>query len=187
VPEQPPDDGFAEYVKEARPAIRRSAFMLVGDWYEADDLVQRTLIALYRRWNRLDGHDHLGGYVRTVMVRLVISDRRRHRWSREQTQDSLPEPPPEPDATRQIADRQLLIAALAELPPRQRSAIVLRYWEDLSVEETARTMGCSAATVRSQTARAMAILRRILLADSGQGTADRAQPPHSRPESHRPG
>lgn len=171
--EVPGDDGFTKYVEGARSSFRRSAFMLVGDWHEADDLVQRTLIALYRRWEGLDRRDDLGGYARTIMVRLVIDDRRKHRWLRELVQDPLPEPPPEADAAMKVADRHLLLAAVAELAPRQRIAVVLRYWEDLSVEETALVMGCSAATVRSQTARATAILRRRLLASFGQCIDDR--------------
>ncbi|WP_051830331.1 MULTISPECIES: SigE family RNA polymerase sigma factor [Streptomyces] len=165
------DDGFTQYVKESRPALRRAAFVLVGDWFEADDLVQRTLIAVYRRWAGLDRRDGLYGYTRTVMVRQFISERRGHRWSRELIQDPLPEPDPAPEDAARVGDRLLLLAALAGLAPRQRSLVFLRYWEDLSIEETARTLGCSQATVRSSTSRTLRILRDRL----GELYADRGR------------
>lgn len=152
-------EGFARYVVGARPTLRRNAFVLVGDWFAADDLVQQTLIALYRSWERLERHDALCTYTRTVMVRLFIDERRRHRWTRELLQDSVPEPVPEPEDTTRVGDRLVLLKALSALSVRQRSLVYLRYWEDLSIEDVARIMDCSAATVRSSTSRALRILR----------------------------
>ncbi|HJD84126.1 SigE family RNA polymerase sigma factor [Kitasatospora aureofaciens] len=165
------DDGFTQFVKEVRPRLRRNAFVLVGDWFEADDLVQRTLIAVYRRWDRLEQRDDLNAYTRTVMVRQFISERRGHRWSRELIQNPLPEPEPAPEDVACVGDRVLLLGALAELAPRQRSLVFLRYWEDLSIEETARTVGCSPATVRSSTSRTLRILRERLGALYSDDTA----------------
>lgn len=163
------EEGFSRYVRGARPALRRHAFVLVGDWFAADDLVQQTLITIYRRWERLERHGELAGYARTVMVRHFISDRRKHRWTRETLKDSLPEPDPAPEETARVGDRIVLLTALATLSPRQRSLIYLRYWDDLSVEEAARIMKCSSSTVRSSTSRALGILRGRLaeLAKSG--------------------
>ncbi|MFD4532218.1 SigE family RNA polymerase sigma factor [Kitasatospora sp. NPDC058397] len=157
-----PDDDFAQYVKEARLALRRNAFVLVGDWFAADDLVQQTLIALYRHWCQLERRDELSAYTRTVMVRLFISERRGRRWTREQTQDVLPEPEPAQEETYRVGDRLLLLAALSTLTPRQRSLVFLRYWEDLSIDETAQIMSCSPATVRSSTSRTLRLLREKL-------------------------
>jgi RNA polymerase sigma-70 factor (sigma-E family) len=156
------DDQFSRWVKQARSDLRRRAFLLCGDWFGADDLVQNTLIKLYRRWNDLERREELGAYTRTIMFRTFISERRTHRWSRELIQDRVPEPPPLADGQVHLGDRYLLLGALAQLGPRQRAAIILRYWEDLSVEETARTLGCSTATVRSQASRALTTLRCML-------------------------
>ncbi|ETK37136.1 SigE family RNA polymerase sigma factor [Microbispora sp. ATCC PTA-5024] len=156
------DDEFSRYVREARPALRRTAFLLSADWHEADDLVQRTLIALHRRWDTLRQRDKIAGYARTVMLRLIISDRRSHRWSREVLHDLPPEPDPSPDPYGLVLDRLLLMNALAGLGPRQRAAVVLRYWEDRTVEETASALGSEGSTVRSQTVRALASLRASL-------------------------
>ncbi|MER6712819.1 MULTISPECIES: SigE family RNA polymerase sigma factor [unclassified Streptomyces] len=156
------EEGFAQYVVSARPALRRNAFVLVGDWSAADDLVQQTLIALYRCWERLERHDALSGYTRTVMVRIYIDERRKLRWTREQLQGSLPEPEPEPGDVTRVGDRLVLLEALSTLSARQRSLVYLRYWEDLSIDEVAQIMGCSSATVRSSTSRAMRILREYL-------------------------
>lgn len=153
------EERFARYVVGARPALRRNAFVLVGDWFAADDLVQQTLITVYRSWERLDRHDALSAYTRTVMVRLFIDERRRHRWTRELLQGSLPEPQPAAEEMARVGDRMILLKALSTLSARQRSLVYLRYWEDLSIEEVARITDCSAATVRSSTSRALRILR----------------------------
>ncbi|GIH67816.1 SigE family RNA polymerase sigma factor [Sphaerimonospora thailandensis] len=160
------DDEFSRYVKEARPALRRAAFLLSSDWHEAEDLVQRTLMAIHRHWDNLERRDKITGYARAVMIRLISSDRRTHRWSREVLHERPPEPEPSPDPYARVVDRLLLMNALAALGPRQRTAVVLRYWEDRSVEETAGVMGSEGSTVRSQTVRALAALRSAL-ADDG--------------------
>ncbi|WP_063795257.1 MULTISPECIES: SigE family RNA polymerase sigma factor [Streptomyces] len=156
------EESFARYVVGARPALRRNAFVLVGDWFAADDLVQQTLIAVYRHWERLDRHDALSAYTRTVMVRLFIDERRKHRWTRELLQDSLPEPAPAPEELTRVGDRMVLLKALSDLTARQRGLVYLRYWEDLSVEDVAQIMGCSSSTVRGSTSRALRILRERL-------------------------
>lgn len=142
--------------------LRRNAFVLVGDWFAADDLVQQTLITVYRRWEHLERHEELSAYTRTVMVRTFISDRRKHRWTRELLRDSLPEPDPMPEEVNRVGDRIVLLAALAKLSSRQRCLVYLRYWEDLSIEESAQIMNCSSSTVRSSTSRALRTLRKHL-------------------------
>lgn len=93
------------------------------------------------------------------MVRLVIDERRRHRWTRELLHDSPPEPEPAPEETTRVGDRILLLKALSALSDRQRSLIYLRYWEDLSIEDVAQITGCSCATVRSSTSRTLRTVR----------------------------
>lgn len=165
------DDEFSRFVKQARPALRRVAFQLSADWHEAEDLVQRTLIAIHRHWDTLERRDKIGAYARTIMVRLLSSDRRAHRWSREVLHARPPEPEPLADPYARVVDRMLLMKALAALGPRQRAAVVLRYWEDRSVEETAGAMGSVGSTVRSQTVRALATLRSALTADGNSKDA----------------
>ncbi|WP_231509957.1 SigE family RNA polymerase sigma factor [Streptosporangium roseum] len=156
------EEEFSRYVKEARPGLRRTAFLLSSDWFEADDLVQRALIAIHGRWESLEHRDRITGYARTIMIRMIISDRRSHRWSREALAGVLPEPEPAGDPYVLLSDRLVLMRALTVLGPRQRAAVVLRYWEDRSVEETALVMGSGGSTVRSQTARALSTLRSVL-------------------------
>jgi RNA polymerase sigma-70 factor (sigma-E family) len=157
-----PDSGFTQYVKAIQPDMRRQAYLLCGDWYEADDLVQQTLIKVLLRWETLDRRDELAAYTRTVLVRTFISDHRASRWSREFLADRLPEPDPLPDIQERLADRLLLLDAVARLGPRQRAAIILRFWEHLSAEEAAATLGCSETTIRSNTLRALVRLRSLL-------------------------
>jgi RNA polymerase sigma-70 factor (sigma-E family) len=154
------DDGFSEYVKQARSELRRRAFLLCGDWFEADDLTQKTLLKVLHQWPHLDNRERLGGFTRTVMVRVYLSDRRAARWTREVLADHRLEP--EPIDPADSDDHLLLSFALARLGRRQRATIVLRYWEHLTVRETAEALGCSPATVRSQTSRALATLRFLL-------------------------
>lgn len=174
------DGDFARFVKRTRPALRRSAFHLSRDWYEADDLVQRTLIALHRQWDTLEGRDRIGPYARQVMRRLYISDRRKMRWSREVLIGAVPETAVSDDPYFLVSERMALIDALAGLGPRQRATLVLRFWEDRSVEDTARALGNESSTVRSQTARALNALREALDATGAEGSATTSDPDPNR-------
>ncbi|HEX4812234.1 MAG TPA: SigE family RNA polymerase sigma factor [Nonomuraea sp.] len=168
------EEDFAYFVQRVRPALRRIAFQLSDDWYEADDLVQRTLMALHRHWDDLERRDRISAYARRIMTRLLISDRRSMRCSREILIGALPEPAAGADPCVLVSERMALMDALATLGPRQRTAIVLRFWEDRSVEDTARVMGNESSTVRSQTVRALNTLRTVLEpedAPAGRGSA----------------
>jgi RNA polymerase sigma-70 factor (sigma-E family) len=170
-----PDNEFSRFVRKARPALRQIAFQLSDDWYEADDLAQRTLIALHRRWDMLDNREKIAGYAKKIMIRLITADRRSQRWSREVLRDLPPEPDPAPDPYTALGDRLVLLEALSELGPRQRAAVLLRYWEDRSVEETAWAMGSAGSTVRSQTARALVALRSALLPEASLGAGGKPE------------
>jgi len=126
------DEQFTELVHASWSSLYRTAYLLLGDHAEAEDLVQSALAKTYASWRRS--------------------------WRNERPSDSLPEQAHDHDLT----DRPLLIDALAQLPPRQRAAIVLRYYEDLSVAQTAAALGCSEGTVKSQTSDALARLRALL-------------------------
>jgi RNA polymerase sigma-70 factor (sigma-E family) len=154
------DTAFAEYFAARSAAMRGTAFLLCGDWHRAEDLVQATFTKLYVHWNRVVRHEALDPYVRQALIRTFIDDGRRGWWRRERPQDTPIEAPPAqqpgPD------DRLMLIRALAEVPPRQRAVLVLRYWEDMSVEDTAAALNCSPGTVKSQAARGLDTLRALV-------------------------
>jgi RNA polymerase sigma-70 factor (sigma-E family) len=157
-----PDDGeFSELVAARSHALRRTAYLMCGDWHQAEDLAQIAFIKLHAAWGRIRRREDLDAYLRKTLLRTCIDEKRRARWRREQpASDTLPDRPAlDAAADSAAADRDLLVAALRTLPAVQRAVLVLRFWEDQSVEETARLLGCSAGTVKSQTSRGLAALR----------------------------
>jgi RNA polymerase sigma-70 factor (sigma-E family) len=153
------DAAFTEYFAARSTAMRSTAFLLCGDWHRAEDLVQIAFTKLYLHWNRVMRHEALDPYVRQVLIRAFIDDGRRARWRREQCQAAAIEPVARPDPSD---DRVVLVQALAEVPARQRAVLILRYWEDMSVDETAAALRCSPGTVKSQSARGLATLRTLI-------------------------
>ncbi|MEY9894065.1 RNA polymerase sigma-70 factor (sigma-E family) [Catenulispora sp. MAP12-49] len=157
-----PDDGeFSELVAARSPTLRRTAYLMCGDWHQAEDLTQIALIKLHAAWGRVRRREDLDAYLRKTLLRACIDEKRRARWRWEHSaSDWLPDPPAaEGPVDEAAADRDLLVAALRALPAGQRAVLVLRFWEDQSVEETARLLGCSLGTVKSQTSRGLAALR----------------------------
>jgi RNA polymerase sigma-70 factor (sigma-E family) len=151
------DREFGEYVDARALVMRRTAFLLCGDWHRAEDIVQTALIKLYGAWARVR-RDSVDAYARKVLVRTAIDDGRRGFFHRERTVDAVPERP--------VADHSSdldLKLALDALPPGQRAVVVLRYWEDLSITETARILGRTEGTVKSQAAKGLAALRDLLV------------------------
>jgi RNA polymerase sigma-70 factor (sigma-E family) len=153
------DAAFSEYFAARSDAMRGTAFLLCGDWHRAEDLVQTAFTKLYLHWNRVTRHEALDPYVRQMLVRAYIDDGRRARWRREASQASPIERAAAPVTSD---DRLVLVQALAAVPPRQRAVLVLRYWEDLSVDETAAALKCSPGTVKSQASRGLAALRTLM-------------------------
>jgi RNA polymerase sigma-70 factor (sigma-E family) len=150
---------YIEYVSARVPALRRLAFLLAGDDHRADDLVQQTITTLFLKWRRANAAEHLDAYVRTMLVRSFV-DERRLSWAKVRLFRHAPEPPPlEPSA---VEDRLVVRAALARLPRRQQAVLVLRFFYDLPVDEVAATLGCTSGTVKSHTSRGLATLRRLL-------------------------
>jgi len=155
------DAEFAEYVGGRLPSLRRLAFLLCHDWHRADDLVQASITKLYVHWHSARKAASLDAYVRTIIVREFLHERR-SAWARRVMLGSLL---PDQPAAYLDADAAIdLRAAIAVLPTRQRAVLVLRYYCDLDVEQSAEVLGCSPGTVKSQTARALASLRRQLTA-----------------------
>lgn len=152
-------EDYVDYVTARIPALRRLAYVLAGDPHRADDLVQQTITTLYVKWRRAQTADNLDAYVRTMLVRTFL-DEKRLAWAKVRLFREMPEPPPHVEGG--VEDRQLVRAALGQVPKRQRAVLVLRFFYDLPVEEVAGALGCSAGTVKSQTARGLATLRRLL-------------------------
>lgn len=149
---------FTAFVAGRAHALLKTAYALTGDRHAAEDLVQTALAKAYARWRRIDGEPE--PYVRRMIYNDFVSAWRR---SRRRPEISVAEPPERSSPARLETDaalRMLLRDALLALPPRQRAVLILRYFEDLSVEETAAVLSCRQGTVASQTARALAKLRR---------------------------
>lgn len=149
-------DDFRRYVVGRQRALLRTAWLLTGDWATAEDLVQTALIRAWPHWSRIAAGAGADAYVRRIMVNKSI-DWRRRRWQGEVPTQQLPEPAVpagDPDL------EHVLVLAVRSLPPRQRAVIVLRYFDDLSEIATAAAMDCAVGTVKSQTAKALATLRR---------------------------
>ncbi len=155
-------DGFRDFVEARSSRLVHTAYLLTGDAHLARDLVQTALARTWPHWDRVrDGNPD--AYVRTVMVRLASSWWRR-RWRGEVPTEVIPEARATgaPSATTTVEDRLTLTAALAQLPAGMRRVVVLRYVEDLSVEQVATLLGKSEGTVKSQAARGLAKLREVL-------------------------
>jgi len=145
---------FADFVAARQGALLRTAVLISGDEHLAQDLVQDALVKLALRWDRV-GADRPEAYVRTILLRDLISWRRRYRWERLGVDADLPEGDPSGNSD----DRVVLRAALARLTRKQRAVLVLRFLEDLSEHQTADLLGVTVGTVKSQTHAALARLR----------------------------
>jgi RNA polymerase sigma-70 factor (sigma-E family) len=153
--------GFREFVVARSPALLRTAWMLTGDAAAAEDLVQTALARTWPHWERVaEGRPE--AYVRRVMVRAHASWRARLWHGEAPTEDLAALAAAGRDEHAAADERLVLVAALAALPVRQRQAVVLRYFEDLSVEAVAELMGSSPGTVKSQSAKGLAKLRAAL-------------------------
>ncbi len=151
-------DGFEEFVHATADRLYRSALLMCGDHHLAEDLTQTTYAKIYSHWSKVVAADSPLAYSRTILTRTFLSHRRLRR-SGEQPVDSLPD---QPIAGPDMAMRVDLLAALRQLPPRERAVLVLRYWEDLSVERTAEILGIRSSACRNRAARALAKLRTLL-------------------------
>jgi RNA polymerase sigma-70 factor (sigma-E family) len=159
VPRPPSDAEFGELVHASWASLYRTAYLLLGDHAEAEDLVQTALAKTYASWSRVRSLEAAPAYARTVLVNTAASWVRRRGWRNERPTADLPD---HPAVTGDLADRPTLVAALATLAPRQRAVVVLRYYDDLSVAEVAAALGCSEGTVKSQTHDALGRLRALL-------------------------
>lgn len=157
------DAAYVEYVTARTVWMRRIAFLLCRDLDRADDLVQTSITKLYTDWNRIRQVANLDGYTRTIIVNTFLAEQRSPWWKRVAVghEAEIEEPGAEPGDLDLSLD---LGEALAAVPPRQRAVLVLRFYCDLSVDEAATALGCSAGNVKSQTSRGLTSLRRHLAA-----------------------
>lgn len=149
---------FTSFVRANTPALLRTAYLLTGSASGAEELVQDTLVRLYPKWRRVQAADIPIAYVRRSLANAFVNQQRRAR-SREYPVEHLPEVIDPYDGTARLADRDALAGLLGELPERQRTAVVLRYYHDQSDGEIAAALECREGTVRSLISRGLASMR----------------------------
>jgi RNA polymerase sigma-70 factor (sigma-E family) len=155
------EDEFTAYADAASSGLLGTAFLLCGDWHTAEDLTQTTLAKLFASWHRIRDRDAVHAYARRTLLNTYLIDCRRKLRREVLTGDA-----------GRLADRAVesqnpelrlaLTDALATLAPKARAVVVLRYWEDMSVDQVAALLGCTPGNVKSQSARSLEKLRRLL-------------------------
>lgn len=148
---------FRDFVASRLDRLRRLAFLMCGDMHRAEDAVQLALAKLYVVWRRVEP-DSLDAYVRRIVINTVKTQYSRLWTKREHSTGTTPERAAD-DSNAGTADRVAILEALSRLPRRQRAVVVLRFWEDRSVAETAEILRCSQGTVKSHTSRGLTALR----------------------------
>lgn len=151
------DEEFVEFANAHAAGLRRTAYLMCRDWHLAQDLTQTTLAKLYAAWGRLDWLENPAAYAKKTLLRTYL-DHQRRRKVREVVVESIPD-----SGVDESPDLRLtLLDALARLSERDRAIVVLRYWEDQSVEAVAELVGVSMSVVKTQSMRSLARLRELL-------------------------
>jgi RNA polymerase sigma-70 factor (sigma-E family) len=169
------DDDFARFAEAAFPRLRRTAYLLCGNWHTAEDLAQITLARVFARWRRIVRGDNVYAYARKTLLNAYLADSKRKTHT-EVLAAALPDRPaalPGPEL------RLAVMEAVATLPPKARAVVILRYWEDLTIDQTAAVLGCSAGNVKSQSARALDKLR-LQLGEPDLENPERGRRSHAR-------
>ncbi|MGI5245350.1 SigE family RNA polymerase sigma factor [Dactylosporangium sp. CA-139066] len=152
---------YVAYVSARLPALHRAAYLLcAGDSHRADDIVQNTITKLYQHWKRVSRTENIDAYVHRMLVHAVI-DEKRAAWSRVSLFAAAADVPAAEPHT-DVDERDRLVAALRQLPPRQRAVLVMRFLLDRPIEEVAEALNCSIGTVKSQSSRGIEALRGLL-------------------------
>ena len=159
---------FAEFVAARSSALHRTAYLMVGERQLAQDLLQEAFTKTYVAWPSLRDPAKAEAYTRKVITTTAISWYRRKSWQ-ERPSDTIPEKSHSGHAD-ELTQREWVWSALQDLPARQRAAIVLRYYEDLTEAQTAAALGCAVGTVKSQVHAGLKTLRTTL--DSRGGHLD---------------
>lgn len=153
------DEEFAVFVAASQASLRRTAYLLCGDWQLASDHVQDALIKVFRRWSRLHDDGALIAYARRAVVSVVIDSSRRRSSTETPLAAVVETAATAPNGADELVDRDLMLRCLRTLPARQRACVVLRYYDDLAVSEVAAALGINEGTVKSQTARGLTALK----------------------------
>jgi RNA polymerase sigma-70 factor (sigma-E family) len=159
---------FERFVAESTDTLLRTAYLVVWDLSEAEDLVQECLLSVARRWPRVRSMEYPLAYARRVLVNLALDGSRRRSRRRQELEHadlSALEARADERPRRELSGvdaRSELIQALGTLPPRQRAVLVLRYFEDLSEAQVAALLGCSLGTVKSTASRGLTRLEAVL-------------------------
>ena len=170
---------FVEFAELTFPRLRRMAFLLCGDWHTAEDLAQTTLAKMFVAWREIRRQDGAHAYANRTLVNAYLAHRRLRR-----TGELLAGWFPDRPAVAPVPETRIVVLeALATLPPRARAVVVLRYWADLSVEQVADVLRCSAGNVKSLCARALPRLREVL----GEALAEPGPPSRPPLAHHHPG
>lgn len=170
-------EGFVEFVSAYRGQLSRVAYLLAGDVSAGEDLLQIALARTAARWAKISRYERPEAFVRTVIYHEAVSAWRRRR--REIPSESMPDRAGR-DESEQVVQRVVFMRALRQLTPRQRAVLVLRFYEDRTIAETAELLGCSEGTVKSQTSVALARLRQLapeLGNQNGRHDQERADQP----------
>lgn len=172
----PAVDEFALWASAAAPRLRRLGFLLTGDWHRGEDLTQEALVRIYAVWPRVSRRGSPDAYATRTLINLHRTSLRRA-WNREQPTAELPEvvDPTSYDGSPDTA----LLEALSRLGPSQRAVVVLRYWDDRTVDEVADLLHLSSGTVKSQAARGLANLRDLLGGESAPTATSTSSPGES--------
>jgi RNA polymerase sigma-70 factor (sigma-E family) len=155
------EDEFTAFAEAASSHLLGTAFLLCGDWHTAEDITQTTLAKLFASWHRIRNQDAVHGYARRTLLNTYLVDCRRKR-RREVLTGEAGQFADRAAEWQDPALRLALTDALAALAPKARAVVVLRYWEDMSVDQVAALLGCSPGNVKSQSARSLEKLRRLL-------------------------
>lgn len=150
---------FDHFVARSSRRLLRAAWLMTSDWPEAEDLVRNVFVLAWKQWPRVSTADSPDAYVQGMLANSFVSSRRRVRWAREVITDDLPDRPGPPGQDPEV--RRAVAAALESLAPRQRAVLILRYFCDLTIEQTAAALGCSTGNVKSQTSRALGRLEGV--------------------------
>jgi len=168
------DDEFTQFVLDNNAALMRTAWLLTSDRGLGEDLVQSALTRAYGKWSRVRAADDPPAYVQRIMINLHLSWRRRL-TNTERVVESVPDRGAD-DLQATHAERDEMRAALAQLSPRVRTAVVLRYFDDLSEAQTASLMSCSVSTVNNHVTRGLAALRGLLAGPPSLAPVPRRNP-----------
>src|SRR4051812_49127380 len=154
---------YDEYVAARWTALYRTAYLLTGNHADAEDLAQTALVKAYLSWSKVAAAASPDAYVRRILTNAFLSSRRPLRVARERLVERAPDIE---IASPADDDRLVLWPHVVALPPKQRAVIVLRYYEDLSEQQIADTLGCSAGTVKSTASDALKSLRSRIAAST---------------------